>query len=154
MGVTNCTHSTHPRSRLYFAIPWPDAPVIYTGAFPILTARPGHGSIYNTMQRIQKELDESNGNYKGMAAWKPYSNGSDKNLLVRSRPWLRTISTSQAGSKLWIWECPSFFIRQVVHEDIHYFSYKMRKGKFLSQAMKDKRKDNIEKLLNKFKHPF
>ena len=31
-----------------------------------------------------------------------------------------------------------FLIRQVVHEDIHYFWYKMRKGQFLSQAMKDK----------------
>ena len=28
-------------------IPWPDAPVIYTGVFPILTARPGRRSIYN-----------------------------------------------------------------------------------------------------------
>ena len=47
MGVTSCTHSTHTRSRLYSAIPRPDAPVIYTGAFPILTARPGRRSIYN-----------------------------------------------------------------------------------------------------------
>ena len=29
-------------------IPRPDASVIYIGAFPILTARPGRGSIYNT----------------------------------------------------------------------------------------------------------
>ena len=28
-------------------IPRPDAPVIYIGAFPILTARPGLRSIYN-----------------------------------------------------------------------------------------------------------
>ena len=34
------------RSSLYPDIPQPDAPVIYTGAFPILTARPG--SICNT----------------------------------------------------------------------------------------------------------
>ena len=34
-------NSTHPRSRLYLDIPRPDAPVIYTGAFPILTAWPG-----------------------------------------------------------------------------------------------------------------
>ena len=42
VGVTNRTHSTRPRSRLYS-----DAPVIYTGAFPILTARPGRRSTYN-----------------------------------------------------------------------------------------------------------
>ena len=29
-------------------IPRPDAPVIYIGAFPILTARPGRRSIYNS----------------------------------------------------------------------------------------------------------
>ena len=29
-------------------IPRPEAPVIYTGAFPILTARPGRRSVYNT----------------------------------------------------------------------------------------------------------
>ena len=40
-SVTNHTHSTRPRSRLYPDIPWPDASVIYTGAFPIVTAWPG-----------------------------------------------------------------------------------------------------------------
>ena len=34
-------NSTHPRSRLYPDIPRPDAPVIYTGAFPVLTTWPG-----------------------------------------------------------------------------------------------------------------
>ena len=38
---TNRTHATRPRSRLYLDIPRPNAPVIYTGAFPILTAWPG-----------------------------------------------------------------------------------------------------------------
>ena len=41
-------HSFNPsRSRLHSAIPRPDAPVIYIGAFPILTAWPGRRSIYN-----------------------------------------------------------------------------------------------------------
>ena len=47
-GRHNRTHSTRPRSRLYSDIPWADAPIIYTGALPILTARPGRRSIYNT----------------------------------------------------------------------------------------------------------
>ena len=38
-------------------------------------------------------------------------------------------------------EVSEFLIHQVGHEDIQYFSYKMRKGQFLLQAMKDKRKD-------------
>ena len=46
-GRHNHTHSTRPQSRLYSDIPWADAPVIYIGAFPILTARPGRRSIYN-----------------------------------------------------------------------------------------------------------
>ena len=33
-------------------IPPPDAPVIYMGAFPILTARPGHRSIFNNWSLI------------------------------------------------------------------------------------------------------
>ena len=36
-------------------IPRPDAPVIYKGAFPILTAPPGRKSIYNTY-RICKHI--------------------------------------------------------------------------------------------------
>ena len=38
----------HSEGYNILIIPWPDAPVIYTGAFPILTARPGRRSIYNT----------------------------------------------------------------------------------------------------------
>ena len=40
-------NSTHPQSRLYPDIPRLDVPVIYTGAFPILTAWPGRRSIGN-----------------------------------------------------------------------------------------------------------
>ena len=40
-------NSTRLRSRLYPDIPRPDAPVIYTGGFPILTAWLGRRSIYN-----------------------------------------------------------------------------------------------------------
>ena len=41
-------NSTRPRSRLYPDIPRPDAPVIYTGAFPNLTVWPG--SICNIIR--------------------------------------------------------------------------------------------------------
>ena len=47
VDVKNRTHSTRLRTRLYSDIPQLDAPVIYTGAFPFLTARPGRRSIYN-----------------------------------------------------------------------------------------------------------
>ena len=45
-----------------------------------------------------------------------------------------------------------FLIREVVHEDIPSFLCKMKKGQFLLQIMKDKRKDRAEKLLKKLKH--
>ena len=59
-SVTNRTHSIRPPSRLYSDIPRPDAPVIYTGAFPILTARPGRRSIYNIY--CQYKLYNNNNN--------------------------------------------------------------------------------------------
>ena len=40
-------------------------------------------------------------------------------------------------------------VGQIVHEDIQYFSFKMRKDRFLSQAVKD----SIVKLFNNLKHP-
>ena len=55
-GRHNCTHSTHPRSRLYYP-DRSDAPVIYKGAFPILTARSGRRSIYNTVRKVHQTLE-------------------------------------------------------------------------------------------------
>ena len=43
-------------------------------------------------------------------------------------------------------------IKQEVHEDIWYFSNKMRKGQFLSQAINDEGKDGVAKHFNKLKH--
>ena len=56
MSVTNHTHSTHPRSRLYSDIPRPDALVIYTGAFPNVTAWPGRRSIYNKSINLSQPI--------------------------------------------------------------------------------------------------
>ena len=47
----------------------------------------------------------------------------------------------------------AFLIRQVVHEDIWYFSNKMRKGQLLSQSKKDKRKDYIVNFLTNSSNP-
>lgn len=44
-------------------------------------------------------------------------------------------------------------IRVVVHEDIHYFSYKMTKGKFLFEATQKKGIKHTKKLINKLKIP-
>ena len=41
-----------------------------------------------------------------------------------------------------------FLIMQVVQEDIRYCSYKLRRGEFFSQVMKNKRKDLAAELFN------
>ena len=46
-----------------------------------------------------------------------------------------------------------FLTIHVRHEDILYFSYKNRKGNFLSHVLKDNKKDHTAKLFNKPKHP-
>ena len=46
-------NSTRPRSRLYPDISRPDVPVIYTGAFPILTAWPGSICYINGKKCIE-----------------------------------------------------------------------------------------------------
>lgn len=115
------------------------------------------GVNLRTVQRIRKDFDESNGDYEGAAARKTHSARSDKKrtpefvgeiqAMIDNDPSksMRSIARDTGVSE--------FLIRQTVHEDIRYFSYKMRKGQFLSQAMKDKRKARAAKLLNKLKHP-
>ena len=49
---SSCGHHTS-HSRFYSDIPRPVAPAIYTGAFPILTARPGRRWIYNINRKQQ-----------------------------------------------------------------------------------------------------
>ena len=58
-------NSTRPRSRLYPDIPRPDAPVIYTGAFPILTAWPGRRSISNRRPGFQSQVES----YQKLKKW-------------------------------------------------------------------------------------
>ena len=45
-----------------------------------------------------------------------------------------------------------FLIRHVVHEDICNYLFKIRKCQFLSQAIKDKKKDHATKLLKNPKY--
>ena len=47
MGVTTALTQPIHGQGYNSDIPQPDAPVIYIGEFPILTARPGRRSIYN-----------------------------------------------------------------------------------------------------------
>ncbi len=44
-------------------------------------------------------------------------------------------------------------VRRIMQEDIRYKSYAMRRGQFMSAAMKIRREDKAKKLLAKIKHP-
>ena len=108
------------------------------------------------MQRIRNESDESDGDQEGTASCNPHSDHSDKERTpefvaetlarIDNNPSESIRSVAKVDMKV-----SEFLIRPVVHEDIQYFSYKMRKGQFLLQAMKDKKEDRIAKLLNKLK---
>ena len=97
------------------------------------------GVNMRTMQRIWKEMDEFNGCYENMLVEKSHFDRSDKKITpgfvckIQSmidndhRKLIRSIAGDMGASEL--------LIRQVVHEDGHYFSYRMIKYKFLSQVM-------------------
>ena len=103
------------------------------------------------MQRIWKELDECSCDLEDTPARKPRSH---RPYIKRTLEFFGEIQTMidnyfcksvrSIAKDIGISE---FLIRQVVHEDIQYFLYKMRKGQFLSQAMKNKRKSHAQKLL-------
>ncbi|EFN76011.1 hypothetical protein EAI_12717, partial [Harpegnathos saltator] len=44
-------------------------------------------------------------------------------------------------------------IRRVVHEDLRYTSYVMRRGQFISAQIREQRLIRGKRLLNKLKHP-
>jgi hypothetical protein len=44
-------------------------------------------------------------------------------------------------------------VRRIMQEDIRYKSYAMRRGQFMSEAMKIRRAEKAKKLLAKIKHP-
>ena len=81
------------------------------------------GINLRTVQRIQKDLDEFNGDYESTATWKSYSGFSDKKKtpgfvgeiqsMIDNDP-TETIARHMVVSKI--------LIRQVMYEDIRSFS--------------------------------
>ena len=102
---------------------------------------------------IQKELNEADGDYKCTAAQKSHFDSDKRTLKFVGKIQVMTVNNSSKsirfiGRDMRVSE---FLIRQLAHENIWYFSYKMRKHQFSLQAMKNKRKDCTAKLLNKLK---
>ena len=81
-------NSTCRQSRLFPSYLRPDAPVIYTGAFPILTARPE--SICNSKEWSANSTGsaDTTGDQLGHALWDPLNNKKDNKSKVscRGRP--------------------------------------------------------------------
>ena len=83
------------------------------------------GVNLRTLQRIRKELDESNSDYEGAESRKPYSDGSDKNRTTEFVGEIQVIIDNDPSKSLRFigrdMITSEFLIRQVVHEDIYYF---------------------------------
>ena len=96
------------------------------------------------MQKIPKQLNKSNGDYKGTAAQKLPSNRSDKKripkfigeilVMIHNDPnkSIRSIAKDMRISE--------FLISQIVHEEIQYFSNQMREGRFYFRPWKTRGK--------------
>ena len=103
------------------------------------------GVHLRTMQRILKELDKFNDDYKDIAIQKPNSDHSDKKRTEFVGE-IRAMIDNDPNKSL-------RFIAKDLAISIQYFLCKIRKGQFLIQAMKDKRKYFSANLVNKFKLP-
>ena len=94
------------------------------------------GVTLMTVQKIWKELDESNGAYEVTEAWKSHSYYSGKKRTAKFFDEIQAMIDNNPSklisSIVRNMGVSEFLIRQVVHEDIWYFSYKMRKGIFIT----------------------
>lgn len=107
--------------------------------------------------RIRKQLLVSGGNVSSAAKRKKYSPRSD---IVRKVEFVQQVqgiinenpskSMRAIANQLLVSEST---IRRVVHEDIRYKSYVMRRGQFMSDKNRENRVIRSKRLLNKLKHP-
>ena len=115
--------------------------LVFTSETIIRRVQTSFGVNLKTVRRIQKDLDDSYRDYECRVVWQPHSNRSDKKrspqfvgeipVIIDNNPSksINPIPINLGDSEL--------LIRQIVHEDILYFSCKMRKDQFLSQSMKN-----------------
>ena len=101
-----------------------------------------------TLQRIRKQSNESNDDYEGTPAQNPHSDRSNEDRIPEFFGVIQSMidNDSRKSNRFIVRDINvfEFLIRQVVREDIQQFSFKIRKGKFLSQTMKDKKKSSCK----------
>ena len=88
------------------------------------------------------------GDYEGTAVRKPYFDRSDKKRTQELFGEIQAMIDNDRNKSIRFigrdMGVSAFLIKQVMHKDIQYFSYEMRKGRFLSQAMKASRKTALQ----------
>ena len=96
------------------------------------------GVNLRTVQKIWKELEESNDDYEDIAGWKLHTDSSDKKRIPEFVCKIQAMTDNDPSKTIRYiardMRVSEFLIRLVVHEDIHYFSYKMRKGQFYDRV--------------------
>lgn len=107
--------------------------------------------------KIRKELQTDKGNASQTGKRKIHSKRSD---MIRKDDFIKDVqqtidanprkSMRSLAKQLQVSEGT---IRNVVHENIEYKSYVLKKGQFLSERIKENRLIRSKRLLNKVKHP-
>ncbi|XP_011068611.1 PREDICTED: uncharacterized protein LOC105154645 isoform X1 [Acromyrmex echinatior] len=108
------------------------------------------------VHKVRRELEVSNGNVQSVAKRKTHKARSD---TVRTSQFVQQVqgiidedpskSIRAISRDLQVSECT---IRRIVHEDIRYKSYVMRKGQFMSARTREQRFIRAQRLLSKLKH--
>lgn len=109
------------------------------------------------VNKVRKELEASGGDVLSVAKRKKHSQRSD---IIRTQQFVQQVqeiidtnpemSIRAIARNLNVCEG---VIRTVVHDDIRYKSYVMRRGQFMSEQTKEQRLIRGKRLLNKVKHP-
>ncbi|XP_052826517.1 uncharacterized protein LOC128248714 [Octopus bimaculoides] len=100
------------------------------------------------VEEIRKELENLRFNYEVTAERKTHDRQSD---AIRTPAEIQEIinnDLSKSMHAIALGGVNKKLIRLVVHEDICYFSYKMRKEQFLSKAMQEKPLKYTKELIN------
>jgi len=109
------------------------------------------------VHKVRRGLEVSDDNVESVAKRKKHEGRSD---TVRTSQFVQQVqgiidkdpskSIRAISRDLQVSECT---IRRIVHEDIRYKSYVMRKGQFMSAQTREQRFIRAKRLLNKLKHP-
>ncbi|KPU74657.1 uncharacterized protein Dana_GF26712 [Drosophila ananassae] len=107
--------------------------------------------------KVRQELQSSGGNVKSTGKRKKHEQRSD---CVKTPKFIEqvqdTVDLDPSKSMRAVardLNVSEGLIRKIVHEDLRYKSYVMRRGQFMSAQTQDQRLIRAKRLLNKLKHP-